>query len=109
MNAGDVLVKSAFASLHSYTVFAPGQQAGQVVAPWGAVAPVTVAQPVTVVGWPGLAVKVRARRAHSLDAPLQSGTVVGTLQADAGTTSVQVPLRTVRPLGGPGLWWRLTR
>src|SRR6516162_10084315 len=49
VNAGDALVKSAFASLHTFTVFAPGQQAGEVVAPWGAMAPTTVAQPVTVV------------------------------------------------------------
>jgi D-alanyl-D-alanine carboxypeptidase (penicillin-binding protein 5/6) len=109
VNAGDALVKSAFASLHSFTVFAPGQQAGQLAAPWGAVAPVTVAQPVTVVGWPGLAVTVTARRVQSLDAPVPSGTTVGTLQAGAGSTSVQVPVRTERPLGAPGLWWRLTR
>ena len=109
VDAGDALVKSAFASLHSFTVFAPGQQAGRVVATWGAVAPVAVAQPVTVIGWPGLAVTVTARRAHSLDAPIPSGTPVGTLQAEAGSTSVHVALRTVRPLGLPGVWWRLTR
>jgi D-alanyl-D-alanine carboxypeptidase (penicillin-binding protein 5/6) len=109
VDAGDALVKSAFASLHSFTVFAPGQQAGQVVAPWGAVAPVAVAQPVTVIGWPGLAVSVAAHRAHSLDAPIPSGAPVGTLQAEAGSTSVHVVLRTVRPLGPPGVWWRLTR
>jgi D-alanyl-D-alanine carboxypeptidase (penicillin-binding protein 5/6) len=109
VNAGDALVKSAFASLHTFTVFAPGQQAGEVVAPWGAMAPTTVAQPVTVVGWPGLAVSVTARRAHSLDAPIATGATVGTLQAGTGSTSVLVPLRTARPLGRPGLWWRLTR
>jgi D-alanyl-D-alanine carboxypeptidase (penicillin-binding protein 5/6) len=109
VNAGDALVKSAFASLHSFTVFAPGQQAGQVAAPWGAVAPVAAAQPVTVVGWPGLAVRVTAHRTHSLNAPIPSGATVGTLQAGAGSISVQVPLRTERSLGQPGLWWRLTR
>jgi D-alanyl-D-alanine carboxypeptidase (penicillin-binding protein 5/6) len=109
VNAGDTLVKSAFASLHSFTVFAPGQQAGQVVGAWGAAAPLEVAQPVTVVGWPGLAVSVTARRARTLDAPIPSGATVGTLQAGTGSTAVVVPLRTARPLGRPGLWWRLTR
>jgi D-alanyl-D-alanine carboxypeptidase (penicillin-binding protein 5/6) len=109
VDAGDALVKSAFASLHSYTLFAPGQKAGQVMAAWGAAAPVTVSEPVTVVGWPGLAVAVSARRVHSLDAPLPSGTVVGTLQANAGKTSTLVPLRTLSPLGEAGVWWRLTR
>jgi D-alanyl-D-alanine carboxypeptidase (penicillin-binding protein 5/6) len=109
VDAGDALLKSAYASLHSFTVFAPGQQAGQVAAPWGAVAPLVVAQPVTVVGWPGLAVTVTALRARSLDAPIPSGATVGTLQAGAGSTSVRVPLRTESALGRPGLWWRLTR
>jgi D-alanyl-D-alanine carboxypeptidase (penicillin-binding protein 5/6) len=108
VNAGDALVKSAFASLHSYTVFAPGQKAGQVTAPWGATAPVTVAQPVTVVGWPGLTVRVTAH-AHALRAPLRTGATVGTLQTEAGSTSVQTELRTLSPLAGPGIFWRLTR
>jgi D-alanyl-D-alanine carboxypeptidase (penicillin-binding protein 5/6) len=108
VDAGDALVKSAFASLHSFTLFTPGQRVGQVVAPWGAAAPVTVSQPVAVVGWPGLTVTVRAR-AHTLDAPIRSGATVGTLVTDAGSTSVQEPVRTLRPLGDPGVWWRLTR
>ncbi len=108
VNAGDALVKSAFAGLHSVTIFAPGQKAGQVEATWGAVAPVTVTQPVTVIGWPGLAVTVAAR-SHSLGAPLARGAAVGTLQADAGSTSVRVELRTISPLAEPGVWWRLTR
>ena len=108
VHAGDALVKSAFASLHNYTVFAPGQKAGQVESTWGAVAPVTVAQPVTVVGWPGLAVTVKARH-PTLDAPIKSGATVGTMQTEAGGTSVNVALRTTSTLGSPGVWWRLTR
>ncbi len=108
VDAGDALVKSAFGSLHSYTVFTPGQKAGQVTAPWGASAPVTVAQPVTVIGWPGLALSVAAH-AHALRAPLRAGTTVGTLQTEAGSTSVQAELRTTSPLAEPGIFWRLTR
>ena len=60
VDAGDALVKSTFAALHADTVLAPGQNAGEVTAPWGASAPLTVAKPVDVVGWPGLAVTVTA-------------------------------------------------
>jgi D-alanyl-D-alanine carboxypeptidase (penicillin-binding protein 5/6) len=107
VDAGDALVKNAFASLHSYTVFTPGQKVGQVEAPWGS-APVTVSQPVTVIGWPGVSVRVTTLH-HKLNAPIPSGATVGALVTEAGSTSVQVPLRTVSPLGQPGVWWRLTR
>jgi serine-type D-Ala-D-Ala carboxypeptidase (penicillin-binding protein 5/6) len=109
VDAGDTLVKSAFASLHGYTIFAPGQKAGQVETPWGGVAPVTVAQPVTVIGWPGLAVTVAAHTARALRAPVPAGASVGTLRTEAGSTSVEVELRTLSPLGNPGVFWRLTR
>ena len=108
VDAGDTLIKSVFASLHSYTIFTPGQKVGEVVAPWGANAPVTVAQPVTVVGWPGLSVTLAARR----DLPkggLPAGATVGTLRATVGTASTHVVLRTAAPLSSPGWWWRLTR
>lgn len=108
VDAGDALVKSVFAALHSYPVFTPGQAAGEIGAPWGATAPVTVAQPVSVVGWPGLTVRLAARG----DIPkggLAKGTDVGTLQATVGTTSSHVVLRTAAPLSKPGWWWRLTR
>ena len=39
VDAGDALVKSTFAAVHGFTAFAPGQKAGEVSAPWGAVGP----------------------------------------------------------------------
>jgi D-alanyl-D-alanine carboxypeptidase (penicillin-binding protein 5/6) len=108
VDAGDALVQSIFASLHSYPLFAPGQKVGEVAAPWGATAPVTVAQPVTVVGWPGLTVTLAARRDIPKGA-LPWGAVVGTLRATVGTTSTHVQLRTATALSKPGWWWRLTR
>ncbi len=108
VDAGDALVKSVFAALHSYPVFAPGQKVGEVVAPWGARAPVTVAQAVDVVGWPGLSVTLATRH----DIPkggLPAGADVGTLRATVGTTSTHVQLHTSAPLATPGWWWRLTR
>jgi D-alanyl-D-alanine carboxypeptidase (penicillin-binding protein 5/6) len=108
VDAGDALVRSAFATLHPYTVFAPGQKAGQIEASWGSTAPVTVAQPLQVVGWPGLLVTV-GTHARAVDGALPSGASIGTLQAGVGTTKEQVTLRTAAALEGPAVWWRLTR
>jgi D-alanyl-D-alanine carboxypeptidase (penicillin-binding protein 5/6) len=108
VDAGDALIKSVFASLHSYTIFAPGQKAGEVDAPWGASTPITVAQPVSVVGWPGLAVTLATQRDVTKGA-LGAGARVGTLRATLGATSTHVELRTAAALSAPGWWWRLTR
>jgi D-alanyl-D-alanine carboxypeptidase (penicillin-binding protein 5/6) len=108
VDAGDALVKSIFAALHSYPVFTPGQKVGEVTAPWGATTPVTVTQPVDVVGWSGLSVTLAARSDLPKGA-LPSGASVGTLRATVGTTSSHVGLRTSEPLATPGWWWRLTR
>jgi D-alanyl-D-alanine carboxypeptidase (penicillin-binding protein 5/6) len=108
VDAGDALVKSAFAALHDFPVFTPGQTAAQLSAPWGAQAPVTVAQPVSIVGWPGLAVTL-AVRSDATKGPLPAGATVGSLHATVGSSSAQVELRTATALSGPGLMWRLTR
>ncbi len=108
VDAGDALVKSTFAALHSYTAFAPGQKAGEITAPWGASAPLTVSQPVSVVGWPGAAVAVSARTT-TIKGALAAGAAVGTIRTGVGANAAQVTLRTAAPLSGPGLWWRLTR
>ncbi len=108
VNAGDALVKSTFAALHSDTAFAPGQNAGEVTAPWGGSAPLTVAEPVSVVGWPGLAVTVTAHT-KSIKGALASGATVGTIRTGAGSGATSVTLRTAAPLSGPGFWWRITR
>ncbi|HWD56530.1 MAG TPA: hypothetical protein VG346_15505 [Acidimicrobiales bacterium] len=108
VDAGDVLVKSVFAALHSFTVFTPGQKVGEVDTAWGSSAPVTVASPINVVGWPGLTVTIAARSA-ALHGALPAGTRVGTLHAAIGSRSAQVELRTAGALSAPGVWWRLTR
>ena len=108
VDAGDTLVKSIFAALHDYPVFTPGQKVGVVDAPWGASAPITVSQPVSVVGWPGLAVTLATRR-DVVKGGLPAGARVGTLRATVGTTSTHVVLRTTAPVSSPGWWWRLTR
>jgi D-alanyl-D-alanine carboxypeptidase (penicillin-binding protein 5/6) len=108
VDAGDALVRSVFAALHSFTIFAPGQTVAEVTAPWGSMAPVTVTQSVSVIGWPGL-VATLAVRHQPLDGPLPSGATVGTLRAGVGRIAAQGELRTASALSGPGVWWRLTR
>jgi len=109
VDAGDALVRSVFASVHSYTIFAPGQKVAEVDAAWGSMAPVTVAQPVEVIGWPGLVVTLEVEKHAPLDGPIPSGTTVATLRAGVGSISEQAQLRTASALSGPGVWWRLTR
>jgi D-alanyl-D-alanine carboxypeptidase (penicillin-binding protein 5/6) len=108
VDAGDALVKSAFLALHSFTIFVPGQTVAEVVAPWGSTAPVTVAQPVDVIGWPGLAAILEVRH-RPLVGSLPSGAMVGTLRVGAEHIPAEVTLRTERALSGPGVWWHLTR
>ena len=108
VDAGDALVRSVFVALHSFTIFVPGQKVAEVDAAWGSKAPVTVAQPVDVVGWPGLVATLDVRH-RQLNGPLASGATVGILRAGVGRISAQVELRTASPLSSPGVWWRLTR
>jgi D-alanyl-D-alanine carboxypeptidase (penicillin-binding protein 5/6) len=108
VDAGDALVKSVFAALHSFTILAPGQKVAEVDAAWGSMAPVTVARPVDVIGWPGLVATLEVRH-RPLDGPLPSGATIGTLRAGVGRISAQVELRTASALSGAGVWWRLTR
>jgi serine-type D-Ala-D-Ala carboxypeptidase (penicillin-binding protein 5/6) len=108
VDAGDALVRSVFVALHGFTLFAPGQKVAELRAPWGSMAPVTVAQPVDVIGWPGL-VATLAVRQGPLDGALPSGTTVGILRVGVGGISTQVELRTASALSPPGVWWRLTR
>ena len=88
VDAGDALVRSVFVALHSFTIFAPGQKVAEVDAAWGSMAPVTVAQPVDVIGWPGLVATLEVRhapfgwslteRGHGRDVASGSGTHFGT-------------------------------
>ncbi len=108
VDAGDALLRSVFYALHSVTIFAPGQKVGEVAAAWGSTATVTVAQPVDVIGWPGLVATVEVRH-RILDGPIPSGAAIGTLRAGVGRDAAQMELRTASALSGPGVWWRLTR
>jgi D-alanyl-D-alanine carboxypeptidase (penicillin-binding protein 5/6) len=108
VGAGDALVKSIFGAVHSFTLFAPGQHVTDLVGAWGSTAPVTVAQPITVMGWPGLVATLAARQ-KPFSGAVASGAAVGTLRAGVGQSAAHAELHTTAPLAGPGPWWRLTR
>jgi serine-type D-Ala-D-Ala carboxypeptidase (penicillin-binding protein 5/6) len=108
VDAGDALVKSVFGAVHSFTLFSPGQHVTDLAAAWGSTAPVTVAAPIEVIGWPGLVATLTVRRVP-VSGPLATGTTVGTLRAGVGQSSTHAELHTIAPLTGPGPWWRLTR
>ena len=107
VDAGDTLVRSIFGALHSFTLFAPGQHVADLAAVWGSTAPVTVAQPITVIGWSGLVANLTVRHGR-LAGPVAAGATVGTLRAGVGQSSTDAQLRTTAALTGPGPWWRLT-
>ena len=108
VDAGDTLVKSVFGAVHSFTLFSPGQHVTDLVAAWGPTAPVTVAAPITVIGWPGLVATLAVQRGP-LTAPVATGATVGTLRAGVGQSATKAELRTTAALPGPRPWWRLTR
>jgi D-alanyl-D-alanine carboxypeptidase (penicillin-binding protein 5/6) len=108
VDAGDALVKSVFGAVHSFTLFSPGQHVTDLAVPWGSTAQVTVAQPIDVIGWPGLVATLSVQHAP-MRGPVATGATVGTLRAGVGQSSTHAELHTTAPLTGPGLWWRLTR
>lgn len=61
-----------------------------------------------LVGWSGLPLRIRLRRAGRLRAPVGSGQVVGVLAVRAGPRRARVPLVAGRALAKPSLGWRLT-
>jgi D-alanyl-D-alanine carboxypeptidase (penicillin-binding protein 5/6) len=108
VDAGDQLVKAAFASVGTLPVFSPGQIVGEVVAPWGASTFVTASTAVSALGWPGIAVPV-SLHTDIPKAPIPSGTTIGTVTVVEGTQRTVVLLRTSRPLTQPSAFWKLTR
>ena len=108
VDAGDALVKAALAGITTVPVFPAGHVVGELSAPWGASASVTVVEPVTVVGWPGLQVVVTVRL-NQLTVPVAAGSQVGVLQVHQGSHVSTETLKSATPLAGPSAFWRLLR
>ena len=108
VDAGDALVKAALPAIAAVPVFPSGHVVGALSAPWGASAPVMVAQPVTVIAWPGLSVPMTARL-DKLTVPLAAGSAVGVLQVRQGSRVTTTALKSTELLPGPSPSWRITR
>ena len=108
VKAGDALVRTALRAINAVSVFPAGRIVGELSAQWGASAGVMVADRVTVIGWPGLSVALKAR-VYRLAAPLAAGSPVGVLQIRQGSQVVTEPLKSSGPLAGPPVFWRLIR
>ncbi len=108
VDAGDTLVRAALRGITSVPVFPAGHVVGELSAQWGASAPVMVAEPVTVIGWPGLRVAVTARL-NKLTVPLAAGSRIGVLQIHQASHVSTETLKSTAPLSGPSASWRLIR
>ena len=108
VDAGDALVRAALPAINAVPVFPARHVVGELSAPWGASAPVMVAEPVTVIGWPGLSVPVTARL-NTFSVPLVAGAEIGVLQVRQGSHVTTATLKSGAPLSGPSASWRLTR
>lgn len=108
LSDASALVSAALADAGARPALPKGTTVGEVTAPWGAHVPVVVADPPTVVGWPGEVVPVRITR-WPIGSSFSAGTRVGTLALELGGRPVSTPLAAAHALPGPGVWWRLTR
>ena len=108
VEAGDTLVRAALRGITAAPVFPAGHVVGELSAQWGASAPVVVAEPVNVIGWPGLTVPVTARL-RTLTVPLAAGSRIGVLQVRQGSHVSTETLKITAPLSGPSASWRLVR
>jgi D-alanyl-D-alanine carboxypeptidase (penicillin-binding protein 5/6) len=108
VDAGDALVRAALGAITAVPVFPAGHVVGELSAQWGASAPVMVAEPVNVIGWPGLRVAVTARL-DTLTMPLAAGSRIGVLQIRQGSHVITEALKSTASLSGPSASWRLFR
>jgi D-alanyl-D-alanine carboxypeptidase (penicillin-binding protein 5/6) len=101
------LLAAAARAVKAYTVLPVGV-VGEIHGDWGRSVPVRTAAPVEVVGWPGLALRVKA---HPGKAPhrVKVGQTAGTLTVSGGAGETTVALLAGATLPAPSLWWRLTR
>jgi D-alanyl-D-alanine carboxypeptidase (penicillin-binding protein 5/6) len=108
VDVGDALVRAAFGAITAVPILPAGHVVGQLSAPWGASAPVTVVKPVTVIGWPGLRVALTAQLTR-FNVPLAAGSRIGVLQVHQGSHVATEALQSTAPLSGPSASWRLFR
>ncbi|HEX2314266.1 MAG TPA: D-alanyl-D-alanine carboxypeptidase [Thermomonospora sp.] len=107
MTVAQRLTAAAQGALTGATLVQEGQRAGEIRDGLGGRTPVAAARPVTVVGWPGLTVRVGVDGNPPSSAP--RGEEVGAVVVGDGMGRVRFPLRLPQNLAEPDLMTRLTR
>jgi D-alanyl-D-alanine carboxypeptidase (penicillin-binding protein 5/6) len=101
------LVVAAGKALTPYTAVKAGQVVARVHGPIGTGTTLAAAADLTVVGWPGLKVRV-ATDIPQVPSTLAAGTPLGAVRISAGEKeSATVPLRSGDRLAPPGAWTRI--
>lgn len=106
-NATTTLLESTQRLLLERRVLERGATLAWVSAPWADRVALLAAQPVSLVGWPGLRVRGTAQL-DDVHAPLHKGQSVGTVAIAAGDQRETVALIPSRSVPNPSLAWRLT-
>lgn len=96
------------AALQIFTVVPAGTDAGAASSAWKQTTRARVAQPIEVLGWPGMPVAV-AVQAVAVGQSLTAGQQIGVVTVTAGTAIVSVNLNAESAIAAPTSWWRLTR
>lgn len=108
LDAAENLAKAAFADVTSLPLVTGDHTVGTVTAPWGASVPVAATHAPHVVGWPGLTVPAHLHVGR-LPTTIDAGTRLGVLQANVDGHPISIPVSATHALGGPSVFWRLTR
>lgn len=95
-------------ALHVRSVLSTLQVVADYEAPWGDKATVFGEQDLNWVVYDGMTLHLRTNL-RQIQAPLPSGSDVGTLTVQVGDHAMQLPLLTTEPIFEPDLFWRITR
>lgn len=106
-NSTTTLLASTRRLLLERRVIERGAMLAWVTAPWANRVALEAAQPVSLLGWPGLRVHATGQL-DNVHAPLHSGQRVGVVVIAAGDQRRTVRLMPSRSLPSPSLTWRLT-
>jgi serine-type D-Ala-D-Ala carboxypeptidase (penicillin-binding protein 5/6) len=88
--------------------FGPKIRVAWLRAPWTPAVAARPSRTVSLVGWPGLPVRMRIAGAPDLGAPVRSGQRVTVADIVAGDQHETVPVVATGELAAPSFWWRVT-
>jgi D-alanyl-D-alanine carboxypeptidase (penicillin-binding protein 5/6) len=102
------LAAAAGQGLQVARVVSAGQPLGTIKAEWGDEVPLVAGEDVSMLLWPGSTLESRVEF-DSIEAPLSSGAVVGSLTLYLGEQERRVPIVLGESLPKASIGWRLTR